>query len=139
MWSFLSRYNFYIFILLKENARALLLPCSSASCERQPRLTSCNHFPPPPARLVLCRHLWGLPFPWMRGLRDGGVAALQAFNQDALTNRSRISLLDKASFILMLQIERRLVEKSGESKNVFKGMGEDRWHTVPVCALFDRV
>ena len=60
----------------------------------------------------------GLPFP-LGGLRDGGVAALPAFNRDALTNRPRISLLDKASFILTLHIPQRLrveMEKAGESK-----------------------
>lgn len=38
----------------------------------------------------------------------GGVAALPAFNRDALTNRPRIRLLDKASFILTLHTPHRL-------------------------------
>lgn len=48
----------------------------------------------------------------------GGVAALPASNRDALTNRSRISLLDKASFILTLHRPQRLcmeMERAGQS------------------------
>lgn len=67
------------------------------------------------------------------------MAALPAFNRDALTNRPRISLLDKASFILTLHIPQSLcveMERAGES-TFFGGGGEYRWHTVPGCALFD--
>lgn len=61
----------------------------------------------------------GLPFPLGGGLRDGGAAALPAFNRDALTNRPRISLLDKVSFILTLHVPQRLcmeIKRAGESK-----------------------
>ena len=66
--------------------------------------------------------------------RDGGGGgpASATFNRDALTNRWRIRLLDKASFILTLRIPQRL-HWVGEKHFG----GERRWHTVPVCALFD--
>lgn len=77
--------------------------------------------PPPATHFFLMTHIVWTPvachFHW-GGLRDGGVAALPAFNRDALTNRLRISLLDKASFILTLHIPQRLcveMEKAGES------------------------
>lgn len=68
----------------------------------------------------------------------GGVAALPAFNRDSLTNRPRIRLLDKASFILTLHIPQRL-SGDGEGGGNFSGEWgrEYRWHTVPGCALFD--
>ncbi len=61
----------------------------------------------------------GSPFPLGGGLRVGGVAAVPAFNRDALTNRPRISLLDKASFILTLHRPQRLcmeMERAGRGK-----------------------
>lgn len=71
-------------------------------------------------RHVLCGHLWGCHFHGGGvGGWGGGVAALQAFNQDALTNRSRISLLDKASFILMLHIEQDSRRRWNRGRAIF--------------------
>lgn len=58
------------------------------------------------------------------GLRGGGVAGLPAFNRDALTNRLRISLLDKASFILTLHIPQKTVWRwRGRWVYIFLGVG----------------
>lgn len=89
---------------------------------------------------ILAAHLW--PSVFHRGVNGGrgGAVALPAFNRDALTNRPRIRLLDKASFILTLCAPQGLcaeIERAGDS-TFFRGVGgEDSWHTVPGCALFD--
>lgn len=77
---------------------------TSASCESHSWSTSCNPFF---SNETHCMDTCELPF-LLGGVMDGGVAALPAFNRDALTNRPRIRLLDKASFILTLHIPQRL-------------------------------
>lgn len=99
--------------------------------------------------LFLMRHIIWTPvghlFYWGR-LSKGGAAALPAFNRDALTNRPRISLLDKVSFILTLHAPQRLcIEIKRAGKVNFWGLcvcvvcaqGVNSWQTVPGCALFD--
>lgn len=50
------------------------------------------------------------------------MAALLAFNRDALTNRPRISLLDKASFILIRHVVQRLhLEMQRVEESTFLG------------------
>lgn len=51
------------------------------------------------------------------------MAALLAFNRDALTNRPRISLLDKASFILICHVVQRLhLEMQRVEESTFLGV-----------------
>lgn len=126
---------------------AFLQPPSCLLCGIvQPMLLpQVTHNPSPATRFFISNETHymdtcGLPFPLGGGLRDGGAAALPAFNRDALTNRPRISLLDKVSFILTLHVPQRLcmeIKRAGESKFLGGCEGENSWHTVPGCALFD--
>lgn len=88
--------------------------------------------PPPAAHFFLMRHIvWtpvGCHFHW------GGVAALPAFNRDALTNRPRISLLDKASFILTLHIPQRLCMVMGRV-NFFGGCADGILYLDVLCLI----
>lgn len=77
----------------------------------------------------------GLPFP-LGVLRDGGVAALPAFNRDALTNHPRISLLDKASFILTLHVPQILcieIKRAGEGTFLGDVGGEQLAYCTWMC------
>lgn len=68
-------------------------------------------FSTPTLFLFLMRHIIWTPVGhlfYLGRLSDGGAATLPAFNRDALTNRPRISLLDKVSFILTLHAPQRL-------------------------------
>lgn len=109
----------------KKHCAVLLLLLGPLWGEFCRRCSPCESHPslPPAAHASFfssetpCMDTCGLLFP----LGGGGgerVASLPAFNRDALTNRRRIRLLDKASFILTLRVTQLLrveMMKAGES------------------------
>lgn len=96
-----------------------------------------------PLFLFLMRHIIWTPVGhlfYLGRLSDGGAATLPAFNRDALTNRPRISLLDKVSFILTLHAPQRLcIEIKRAGKVNFGGccvwVGGGWWWTAGILYL----